>query len=114
MVFYITHVHVRKKVIINMRIVFEEKDIAFINSIEKDLSNENHEIPLLVNETDKTYKLSFNVTDIAKANVFLQCFLFRDEKFQSETGIKPLQLIFQDNREDIIRILEDTIRQLKQ
>lgn len=97
-----------------MRILFDDKDEKYMENITKHIEDGNlQDIPLLASETGRIYHISFEVTDIAKANAFLNAFIFNDAIFKEDSGIKPNAIHFTDPKYNIIEILENTIEQLK-
>lgn len=53
-----------------MKILLENGDIGYINKVNQDLKD-NKDIPLFINDVNKTYLLEFEALDIAKANNFV-------------------------------------------
>lgn len=97
-----------------MKLEFEEKELKSIERLKKDLdAGEN--VPLFANSIDAEYALKFKCTDIAKANILLH---FLMSRYSADTlkacGIEVLALEYRNNKNDIIEILEDTIRRLRE
>lgn len=58
-----------------MKIELEDKDLNFINSINKEIELNNGNVPddfpLYIGKVDHTYYINFTCVDIAKANNFI-------------------------------------------
>lgn len=64
-----------------MNIEFEEKDLKYIDNINKDLES-GEEPPLLINKIDHQYYIAFTCKDIAKSNGFIMG-LIKNPQFNS-------------------------------
>ena len=96
-----------------MKFEFEEKELESVKRIQKDL-DAGESIPLFVNSADQEYALKFKCVDVAKANTLIH---FLMSKYNNDTlaecGIEVLALEYRNDKNDIIEILEDTIRRLR-
>lgn len=99
-----------------MKFEFEAEELKTVEKIQKKL-DAGEQVPLFVNSTEREYALRFKCTDIAKANELL-FFLMSNTKDTntklSDCGIEILSIDYRDTKNDIIEVLEDTIRQIKE
>ena len=95
-----------------MKIVVDEKDKKMAENVNADLAaGEN--IPLWVRKGGE-YLLKFKCTDTGLANAFINIFMNRNSDQFKECGIEPLALIYNNDKADIIAILEEALRKLKE
>lgn len=98
-----------------MEIKFDENDLKVVKRINEE--TEDHKF-LYVSSTNKNYDLRFQVTDIGKANTFIQNLLHdRDESIEKSIGIKVLELRYPElcnDRDKLINYLERVIERLKE
>lgn len=57
-----------------MKIGFDEKDLRYIDTINKSLEN-GEDIPIFIPEKNRRYFIEFTCEDIAKANAFAMMFM---------------------------------------
>lgn len=98
-----------------MKIVFEENDLELIEEINKSIETNNDRIILLADQINKEYGLSFEITNIAKANAFLFYIMGKSSDFEKESGIRIKELRFANinNKEKIINILKNAMQQIE-
>lgn len=99
-----------------MKLEFEKKELENAEKIQKYL-DAGEQVPLFVNSTEREYALRFKCIDIAKANALL-FFLMSNTKDTntklSDCGIEILSIDYRDTKNDIIEVLEETIRRVKE
>ena len=98
-----------------MKIEFTERDTDIINAIDEDLRNSSDPV-LLVDELNKDYWIRFKVTDIAKANNFInQLYLNKIENIDTkdDLGIDVRSIDFSHDVDRIIGRLENLLNELK-
>lgn len=98
-----------------MKIIKSEKDENFEKNLKADL-DKGESIPLLVSQLDKDYWIRFRVTDIAKANCFIQQLFynkFEDTNVNTDLGLKIMSLDYSNGKAEAISMLENILDQLK-
>ena len=105
-----------------MKIILEEKDLRFVENINKDIEEVGlNNIPLYVNECDRNYYINFSCIDIAKANRFVLMLMTSDqetrEMIEDTFGIRvnSLNYCHGDNRvAELKEYLQEFINRLDQ
>lgn len=98
-----------------MKIIKSEKDENFEKNLTADL-DKGESIPLLVSQPDKDYWLRFRVTDIAKANCFIQHLFynkFEGTNVNTDLGLEIMSLDYSNGKTEAIELLKNVIEQLK-
>lgn len=98
-----------------MKIIKSEKDKNFEKNLKADL-DKGESIPLLVSQPDKDYWLRFRVTDVVKANSFIQQLFygkFEDTNVNDDLGLKIMSLDYSNGKSEAISMLENLLDQLK-
>ena len=98
-----------------MKIIKSEKDKNFEKNVKADL-DKGESIPLLVSQPGKDYWIRFRVTDIAKANCFIQQLFynkFEDINVNTDLGLKIMSLDYSNGKAEVISMLENILDQLK-
>lgn len=84
-----------------MKLVLEEKDLLYINRINEDLRSGKN--PCLFCSQERHYSISFDVTDIAKANAFIVGIVMDPERSHAKEiedliGIRFTSLNYTENQ----------------
>lgn len=98
-----------------MKIIKSEKDENFEKNLKADLDEEKS-IPLLVSQLGKDYWIRFRVTDVVKANSFIQQLFydkFEDTNVNDDLGLKIMSLDYSNGKSEAISMLENLLDQLK-
>lgn len=104
-----------------MKFELTEKDESYIKKINDDIESGENDLPLFVNETDRSYFFEFKAVDIAKANAFACTLMNPNKEFvdmmRDVCGINVTQISYVNpvmrSNDNIISILEDTLAKLK-
>ena len=87
-----------------MKILLENGDISYINKVNQDLKD-NRDIPLFINDANKTYLLEFEALDIAKANNFILNMMIQNpqtvKEIEEVLGIKVKAFTYDKSSQNI-------------
>lgn len=102
-----------------MKFILEDKDVALINDINKDIEGEQ-EMPLFINQENRRYYIEFECTDIAKANAFVINMISRNpntiKEIKDTLGIKVTNLNYchgDSKLEELKNLLKNMLEQLE-